>query len=148
MAFYSLAVIAFLYWQSYRRVGRRALTGTERFQRLWRTLSNASFGIYLVHPLFLTCILSRGAALSAVPVAVLVILTWVLTLAASIALCALLLHIPLLSRLVGREQSAPPVLSARVSTLARQARMQVGNWLPAHAAARRDEAQEKPSART
>jgi peptidoglycan/LPS O-acetylase OafA/YrhL len=138
MAFYSLAVIALLYWQSYRRVSRtRAASG--RGPRIWRTLSNASFGIYLVHPLFLTPILSLAAALSAWPVALVVILTWALTAAASLTFCVLLLHIPLFSRLVGREQPVPPILATLRNRLARRAPANASNWLPSRAAAQRED---------
>jgi len=139
MAFYSLAVIAILYWQSYRWVSRSARTGTERGQRPWRTLSNASFGIYLVHPLFLTPILSLAAALSAWPVGVLVIFTWALTSAASVAFCVLLLNIPLLSRLVGRAQPMPRVLAALRGKLAHRSLANANNWRPSRAVARREE---------
>src|SRR5579871_523715 len=139
MAFYSLAVIAFLYWQAYRWVNRRARTAPKRGQHIWQTCSNASFGIYLVHPLFLTPILSLIAALSAWPVMVLVVLTWTLTSAASLAFCMLLLNIPLLSRLIGREQPMPPILAALRNTLVRRSHANAGNWLPSRAFARREE---------
>jgi peptidoglycan/LPS O-acetylase OafA/YrhL len=138
MAFYSLAVIALLYWQAYRRVSRRQ-ADSGRGQRIWRTLSNASFGMYLVHPLFLTPLLSLAAALSTWPVVLVVILTWALTSATSLAFCVLLLHIPLLSRLVGREQPMPPVLATLRSNLARRAQALAGNWLPSRAEARRED---------
>ncbi len=133
MAFYSLAMIAFLYWQSYRWVNRSAQTGTARGRHIWQTLSNASFGIYLVHPLFLTPILALSAALRAWPVAVLVILTWTLTAAASVVFCVTLLKIPVLSRLVGREQSLLPVLAALRGTTAWQPLAIITNWRPSRA---------------
>jgi peptidoglycan/LPS O-acetylase OafA/YrhL len=139
MAFYSLAAVAFFYWYAYRRVARAARTDAERGSRVWRTLSNASFGVYLVHPLFLTHILPFVAALSAWPVIVLVPLTWGLTTGASVAFCVLLLNIPLLSRLVGREQPVAPALATlkRLPTL--RPGGSVGKRLPLRALAQREE---------
>jgi peptidoglycan/LPS O-acetylase OafA/YrhL len=138
MAFYSVAAIAFLYWLGYRQVVRVAQTGSERGQRIWRTLSNASFGVYLVHPLFLTSILSLVAALSAWPVVVLVIFAWALTAATSIAFCVVLLNIPLLSRLVGREQPIAPALATLRRKIAAHIATSSSNPSPIRALERRE----------
>jgi peptidoglycan/LPS O-acetylase OafA/YrhL len=139
MAFYSLAAIAFLYWYAYRRVSRAAVTGAGRGNRVWGTLSNASFGVYLVHPLFLAHILPLVAVLSAWPVLVLVPLTWGAATGASVAFCVLLLNIPLLSRLVGREQPAAPALAALKRVAAWRPGGGAGKRLPSRALARREE---------
>ncbi|HEU5368968.1 MAG TPA: acyltransferase [Ktedonobacterales bacterium] len=139
MAFYSLAAVAFFYWYAYRRVTPAPITGLECGSRIWGTLSNTSFGIYLVHPLFLAHILPFVAALSAWPVLVLVPLTWGITTGASVAFCVLLLNIPLFSRLVGREQPAAPALAALRRVAARQLGGGAGKRLPLRALARREE---------
>lgn len=140
MAFYSTAVIVFLYWRSYRWAVRTAQAGSERNSRLWQTLSNASFGIYLVHPLFLTPLLSFVASLRVWPEVGLVIFTWAAATAMSITFCVLLLNIPLFSRLIGRETSIPPILAPFKYKKAVLRRMSsIGNRLPLHLLARREE---------
>lgn len=138
-AFYSLAAIAFFYWYAYRRVTHATITGSERGSRIWGTLSNASFGVYLIHPLFLAYILPFVVALSAWPMLILVPLTWGITTGASVACCVLLLNIPLLSRSVGREQPVAPALAAlkRVAALCPESNF--GKRLPLRALARREE---------
>jgi hypothetical protein len=65
-------------------------------------LSNAAFGIYLVHPLFLSATLTLVVPhLQMLPVALLVPSIWLLTVSAATTLTLLLLVTPLLSRLVG-----------------------------------------------
>jgi surface polysaccharide O-acyltransferase-like enzyme len=137
MAFYSTAVIAFLYWQAYCWAIRAAQTNSQKSRHLWQTLSHASFGIYIVHPLFLTPLLTLTAQLSAWPAILLVILTWATTAAASITFCMLLLNIPLLSRLVGREMPIAPLVTPSRSKKARHAVINLENWLPFRAFMRR-----------
>lgn len=128
MAFYSLAVIAFLYWLTYRRSLATRATASLRGRRIWRRLSDASFGVYLVHPLILGPLLAAIHSLASWPVAVLVASAWLVTAAASIGFTVLLLHIPLLSRLVGRASTSPlPALAARVRAAAPAART-AGGW--------------------
>jgi surface polysaccharide O-acyltransferase-like enzyme len=138
-AFYSLAVIAFLYWYTYRWMTHIARTGSERGNRIGETLSNASFGIYLVHPLFLDHILPFVAALSAWPVIVLAPLIWGLTTGASVAFCVLLLNIPLFSRLVGREQPMASALAALKRVAALRPGRGAGKRLPLRMLARHEE---------
>ncbi len=137
MAFYSVAIIAFLYWQSYWWVLHTTQAGSQRGRHIWQTLSNASFGVYLVHPLFLTPILSLVAALNTWPTVVLVILTWTLTAAASFTTCVLLANIPLFSRLVGRETPTAPMLALLKRT--RASHLIIGNRLSLRVLARREE---------
>jgi len=115
MAFYSTAVIFLLYWLAYRQVSRMAQPASARGQRIWHALSDSAFGIYLVHPLFLTALISLVSAyFMAWPPLLVVPLVWLITAAGSVAFCLLLLRIPLLSRLVGRARPMPrlPVVAA------------------------------------
>ncbi len=113
MAFYSAAVIAFLYWLAYRRVTRLSQREASRGQRLWHIFSDASFGIYLVHPLFLSATLSLVILhLRSWPVAPLVVFAWLMTAVGATAFTVLLLHVPILSRLVGRERPLRRLSSA------------------------------------
>jgi probable poly-beta-1,6-N-acetyl-D-glucosamine export protein len=107
MAVYSAAMIGLLYWLVYRGLAPgspgspRAAAG-PRSGAMWRTLSNAAFGIYLVHPLFLSATLTLVVPhLQTWPVALLVPCIWLLTASAATTLSLLLLATPLLSRLVG-----------------------------------------------
>lgn len=101
---YSLAVVAFLYWFAYSRVARIKPYAGTRAQRVWHSLSDAAFGLYLVHPLVLSAVLAYIIpSLLVVPSIFLLLLTWGLTAVGSLAFTLIVLRIPYLSRLVGRE---------------------------------------------
>jgi peptidoglycan/LPS O-acetylase OafA/YrhL len=125
---YSLAVIALLYWFAYSRVVKVKPQKHTRSQRIWHTLSDSSFGLYLVHPLFLAAILALIIShLLVLPSILLLVLTWALTVLGSLAFTITALRIPYISRLVGREgtkRSKKPVLvkpaSAPVSKITDQ----------------------------
>jgi surface polysaccharide O-acyltransferase-like enzyme len=108
MVFYSLAVVLFAFWLACLWAGRKNQDGRPRGYRLWHTLSDASFGVYLIHALLLTAILKWVVpAMPALwPVALRVFLTWFMTVASATAITVLLLNIPVLSHLVGREHAA------------------------------------------
>jgi surface polysaccharide O-acyltransferase-like enzyme len=115
MAFYSTAVIFCLYWLAYRQVSRVAQPASARVQRIWHTLSDSAFGIYLIHPLLLTALISLVSTyFIAWPPALVIPLVWVITATGSVAFSVLLLRIPILSRLVGRARLMPhlPAVSA------------------------------------
>jgi peptidoglycan/LPS O-acetylase OafA/YrhL len=111
MTFYSLAVIAFLFW-----IGRRWATHTKRSgqpsgYKVWRALADASFGIYLVHPFILSEVQERVIPHLPAdwPVAIQVFLIWVLVAGSASAVSIILMNIPILSRLVGRSQPMPRI---------------------------------------
>jgi peptidoglycan/LPS O-acetylase OafA/YrhL len=108
MVFYSLAVILFALWLACRWASHKHREERPRGYRTWQVLSDASFGVYLIHVLFLTAILKWVVPImpSVWPVAIRVILTWLMTAGSATAVSVMLLHIPVLSRLVGREHSA------------------------------------------
>jgi len=107
MVFYSLAVILFALWVACRWAYHKNPDGRPRGYRIWHTLSDASFGVYLIHVLLLTALLKWVVPVmpAALPVAVRVFLTWFLTAGSATVISVILLHIPVLSRLVGREHS-------------------------------------------
>jgi peptidoglycan/LPS O-acetylase OafA/YrhL len=107
MVFYSLAVILFALWLACRWASHKNRDGRPHGHRIWRVLSDASFGVYLIHVLLLTAILKWvvPAMPTAWPVAIRVILTWFMTVGSATAVSVTLLNIPVLSRLVGREHS-------------------------------------------
>jgi membrane-bound acyltransferase YfiQ involved in biofilm formation len=109
MAIYCTGVIAFLGYFACRSV-HRSPAGADPHQPRspwWGLLADASFGIYLIHPLMLMAIqvwvLSR---LSNVSPWITMPLACVLTCAASTAATMGLMRIPVLSRTVGRERAA------------------------------------------
>lgn len=103
MAVYALAVSAFLYWVAYRWAVARA-PAPPRGHRLWLLLSNASFGVYLMHAYILDVAMDHlvPRLSGAWPEPLRVGLVWALVAAATAALCSLWLYIPGLSRLIGR----------------------------------------------
>lgn len=108
MVFFSVVVIVGFSWMAAQWASRVDQAGHPKGYRFWRTLSDASFGVYLVHVLILVALLhTLLPALPGVwPVALRVFLIWFLT--ASIAMIAsiVLMNIPVVSRLVGRERSS------------------------------------------
>ena len=104
MTFYSPAVIMLLCWLACRWASRTDQQGHPKGYRFWRILSDASFGIYLVHVFILTALLQWGVPLmpEAWPVALRVFLTWFLTAGGAAAITILLMKTPVLSYLVGR----------------------------------------------
>lgn len=102
MVFFSVAIIAFALWLACRWAVKTVERSPSR--HFWGKLSDASFGVYLVHALVLTFLLRLvvPAMPSIWPVAVRVLLTWLLTVIGATAWSLLLLNIPILSRLVGR----------------------------------------------
>lgn len=103
MAVYALAVSAFLYWVAYRWAVARA-PAPPRGHRFWLLLSNASFGIYLMHAYILNVAMDQFVPRlsGAWPEPLRVGLVWALVAATTAALCSLWLYVPGLSRLVGR----------------------------------------------
>lgn len=107
MVFYSLAVILFALWLACRWACHKNRDGRPRGYRTWHMLSDASFGVYLIHALILTALLKWvvPAMPEVLPVAVRVFLTWCMAVGGAAGMSMILLHIPVLSRLVGREHS-------------------------------------------
>ena len=112
MVFYSAAVALFLYWVGVTWASSRS-PEAPRGQAFWALLSDASFGIYLIHPLFLNPIVSELAPKlpAAVPVAIRVAAVWGLAAGLTAAACVVLLYVPLASRLIGRANSRSIPLS-------------------------------------
>lgn len=104
MVFYSVVIILFSLWLATRWTKRWSERQRPRGYRFWHTLSDASFGVYLVHALVLTLVLYKGVPvlLTTWPVPVRVFLAWLLTAGGSVALSVLFVKTPILSRLVGR----------------------------------------------
>jgi surface polysaccharide O-acyltransferase-like enzyme len=104
MVFYSLVVIFFALWLACRWVARHGGSEHPRGWRFWRNLSDASFGVYLIHALILNALLRT--LVPAMPVSwfepLRVFLTWFLTAGGALVLSLVLVRIPVLSRLVGR----------------------------------------------
>src|SRR5437016_7116634 len=104
MTFYSPVVIVLLGFLACRWASRTDQQGHPKGYRFWHTLSDASFGIYLVHVFILTALLQRVVPLmpEVWPLALRIFLTWFLTAGGAAAISILLMKTPVLSHLVGR----------------------------------------------
>src|SRR2546421_6399164 len=108
MEFYSPTVILLLGFLACRWAKQRNQQGLPKGYRFWHMLSDASFGIYLVHVFILTALLQWVVPFmpEAWPVALRVFLTWFLTAGGGAGISILLMKNPPFSHPVGR--SAPP----------------------------------------
>ncbi len=114
--FYSVPAIIVMCWLACLWGAHRDhRTGTPPGYRFWKELSEASFGIYLLHAAILTAVAKW--VLPVVPLtlpgALRVFTVWLLAATVTAALSALLAHLPVLSRLVGRTRAMPGGLSLR-----------------------------------
>jgi peptidoglycan/LPS O-acetylase OafA/YrhL len=120
---YSVVVLAFLgylacRWAPPARPGEAP--AKPRGARTWHTLADATFGVYLVHPVFLTPALTYVAPTlpAALPIPVRVALILVPVAALSVGVSVLLLRTPGLSALVGRPSPWPSLDGLRSSLAA------------------------------
>ncbi len=155
---YSIAVIAFLWWISVRwastprrarasrppRVQPRVQPRThETAQRRapsvqtapqgsrgWRVLADATFGVYLAHPLFMFWAMDHVIPYlpKGVPEPLLVVLVWTITVTGSSLLSIALMYTPVLSRLVGRATPLPAVLARPLDAVGARLRAGVERW--------------------
>jgi peptidoglycan/LPS O-acetylase OafA/YrhL len=104
MTFYSPTVIGLLGFLACCWATQTNQQGHPKGYRFWHTLSDASFGIYLVHVFILTALLQWVVPFmpEAWPVALRVFLTWFLTAGGAAGISILLMKTPVLSHLVGR----------------------------------------------
>ncbi|MGI8687286.1 MAG: acyltransferase [Thermomicrobiales bacterium] len=114
--FYSVPAIIFMCWLAClwgAHLDHR--TGTPPGYRFWKELSEASFGIYLLHAAVLTAVANWVLPIVplAWPGALRVFSVWLLAATATVALSAMLAHLPVLSRLVGRMRVMPGGISLR-----------------------------------
>lgn len=101
---YCIGLIPFFCWVAILWAQRTDAAGHPKGYRSWQILSDASFGVYLIHVLILDDVMRwvvpyRPAGL---PVVVSVFFIWVLTAGGSAIISVLLLKVPIISRLVGR----------------------------------------------
>lgn len=112
---YSLSLSVFAYWFAYRWASRNTPSGKPRGFRFWRVLSDASFGVYLVQPIFINMLVIPFVVPlfpPSWPVALQVGLVWLLSAAGSVGMSTLFLYLPGFSRLVGRPTAHPIQLPA------------------------------------
>lgn len=108
MVIFSVAVIVGFSWMAAQWASRVDQAGHPMGYRFWRTLSDASFGVYLVHVLILLVLLHTLLPVlpGMWPVALRVFLIWFLTASIAATASIILMNIPVVSRLVGRERSS------------------------------------------
>lgn len=109
MAPYSLGAIAFLYWLALTLAESASRRKAARTERVWHQLSDAAFGVYLVHPLFIASALFVFVPLvrGQWPTALIIFCVWVIAAVCSVGATIVLLRTPILSRFVGRPGPSP-----------------------------------------
>ncbi len=120
--FYSVPAIIVMCWLACLwGTHRDYRTGTPPGYRFWKALSEASFGIYLLHAAILTAVAKW--VLPVVPLAwpgaLRVFSVWLLAATVTATLSAMLAHLPVLSRLVGRTRAMPGGISPRAMRIGR-----------------------------
>jgi peptidoglycan/LPS O-acetylase OafA/YrhL len=120
---YSIAVILCMCWLAARWAAQSGPTGPPPGERFFKELSDASFGVYLIHAMVLSAIVARvlPALPAALPGVLRVLLVWVLAAGATAGISVALVRTPLLSRLVGRSQPLPHLRRSREPSSARPA---------------------------
>lgn len=109
MVVYSFFFILFLYWSGCVWSSHHGSDGAPYGHRFVHLLSDASFGIYLIHAFVLNEVLNDVAPSLPVgwPVALRVVAVWFIAVSITSAICAAFLYTPGLSRLVGRPTLLP-----------------------------------------
>jgi peptidoglycan/LPS O-acetylase OafA/YrhL len=102
MVIYATAVAALLYWLAYRWASQH-MSRAPRGAGFWVLLSNASFGVYLIHAYILDQLMAYVVPNlpTFLPEPVNVALSWALVAGITVAICVILLYTPFLSRLIG-----------------------------------------------
>ncbi|GHO86152.1 acyltransferase [Dictyobacter formicarum] len=105
IAIYSPCIIFFLFWLASHWSLNASQQHPPRGYKFWHMLSDTSFGVYLCHAFVLTIALTWliPELPTSWPVALRVLLAWLFTASISVTFCVVLLRIPVLSRLIGRE---------------------------------------------
>lgn len=126
MVFYSVAEIFFMLWLTCFWARKNTQGQRPCGYRFWQMLSDASFGVYLVHALILSALLKW--LVPAMPTSwfepARVFLTWLLAAGGSMAISILLMRLPVVSRLVGR---SVPLKKKRVEEAERPSIAKVAN---------------------
>ncbi len=117
IAIYSVASAALIYWFGVKWATARE-PAKPWAQGFWSLLSDASFGVYLIHPLFLTVVLNDVLTRlpASVPVALKVVGAWGLVVLLTELACVALLYLPVLCRLIGRPSRWPAQGRPRLAT--------------------------------
>lgn len=120
---YSTGVVVLFSWLASVWTRQTDEQGHPKGYQFWHALSDASFGLYLIHALLLNyLVLPRIVPLfpSTWPSALSIFLVWLLTVSASLLLSMLFLRIPLVSRLVGRKHPQEAAFLSHVWRMSKQ----------------------------
>jgi surface polysaccharide O-acyltransferase-like enzyme len=106
---YSIAVILCMCWLAIRWEARREPGGIPPGYPAFKQLSDASFGVYLMHALVLRVVADHllPALPAEVPGVLRVLIIWIVAAGGTAAISIALVHTPVLSRLVGRARPLP-----------------------------------------
>jgi hypothetical protein len=112
-------------WLACRWAQHHEAAGQPRGYRYWKALSEASFGVFLLHAAVLSLIVERVLPVfpATVPGAVRVFFIWLLAAGGATALSILLGHVPILSWLVGRPGASPVGVALRTGVAALRRRL-------------------------
>ncbi len=107
MLWYSVTVILFAAWAAFRWSATPGRAGRPVGMTFWHELSEASFGVYLLHVFFVVAFIHHLWPWLPVylPVWMRAMMIWGLSVFCAYGLSIILMHTPLLSRLVGRATS-------------------------------------------
>ena len=114
---YSISIIALFSWLAGVWARCTNETGHPRGSQFWHTLSDTSFGLYLIHALVLNgVVLPRIVPLipATWPSGLTIFMVWLLTVSTSLLMSLLFLRIPFVSRLVGRKHPKEAALLSRL----------------------------------
>jgi len=106
---YSIAVILCLCWLAMRWEARREPGGVPPGYPAFKQLSDASFGVYLMHALVLRVVADHllPALPAGMPGVLRVLIIWIVAAGGTAMISIALVHTPILSRLVGRARPLP-----------------------------------------
>lgn len=109
MVLYAFTSILFLFWLGCVWSSHRNAQGLPHGRHFVTLLSDASFGVYLIHAFVLNDVLQHVAPKLLVgwPVAMRVFSVWFIVATITVLICAILLYTPGFSRLVGRPTLLP-----------------------------------------
>ena len=106
---YDAVLTIFICYGAYLLMSRKRADGKPHGYTIWQFLSNATFGVYLIHAFFISMAMDKLVPRlpAAWPAQVRVFIVWTMVVVCSYISSIILMKIPVVSRLVGRKQQLP-----------------------------------------
>ncbi|GLV53672.1 membrane protein [Dictyobacter sp. S3.2.2.5] len=109
---YDAVLTIFICYGAYLLASKKRADGKPRGYKGWQLLSNATFGVYLIHALFISLTMNYSYLIpQAWPAQLRVLTLWSTVVVCSYISSIVLMKIPVISRLVGRKQAFPNMSS-------------------------------------